>query len=127
MEANTDDTGTSLTVGIKGLEMNPCCGTHILSTGCVQMIKLLYTEKVHGGNTQSFFLMGQRVTDYAESKFQIFKQVTGLLSGLPETFVGNALVYSTSMKAAKQWMGDSAGSRGNGLAHQLVSRDTVHP
>ncbi|KAI7875851.1 ThrRS/AlaRS common domain-containing protein [Lichtheimia hyalospora FSU 10163] len=141
-QANKDDTdrpdsvpddyiggGTIRTVEIKGIDMNPCCGTHVLSTGHLQMIKLLHTEKARGGNTRLFFLVGQRVTDYAESMFQISKQLTGLLSGPPETFVENVTRLQqnnrTNMKAAKRWMGDLAGHVASDLGHQLESRDTV--
>lgn len=42
--------------------------------------------------------------------FQIAKQLTGLLSGRPETFVENVTRLQqnsrTNMKAAKRWMSD---------------------
>lgn len=60
--------GTIRTVEIKGVDMNPCCGTHVSSSGHLQMIKLLHTETARCG---------------------LF------LSGPPETFVEN--VYSKTI------------------------------
>lgn len=87
------------------------------------MNKLLHTEKARRG----LFLMGQRVIDYAESMFQIAKQLTGLLSGPPYTSVENVTRLQqnnhTNMKAVKWWMSDLACLVAAGLGQQLESRD----
>ncbi|KAI8973730.1 Threonyl/alanyl tRNA synthetase [Mycotypha africana] len=77
------------TIEIEGLDRNPCCGTHVSSLGQLQCLKLLHTEKVRGGNTRLFFLVGQRVLDTLDASYTITRQLTSLLSGPQEQFVEN--------------------------------------
>ncbi|KAJ3305061.1 Alanyl-tRNA editing protein Aarsd1 [Kappamyces sp. JEL0829] len=39
----------------------PCCGTHVSSTAQIQIVKLISTDKVRGGNARVWFACGNRV------------------------------------------------------------------
>lgn len=47
-------------VGIEGVDLNTCGGTHLASTAQIEALKLLGTEKLRGG-TRLFFVAGGRV------------------------------------------------------------------
>ncbi len=47
-------------VEISGLDRNTCSGTHVTSTGRVQIVKIAGTERIRGG-TRVFYLAGGRV------------------------------------------------------------------
>lgn len=81
--------GSIRTIEIKGLDRNPCCGTHVSFLGQLQVLKLLHTENVRGGNTRLFFLFGQRVLDTLEQSHTINRQLTNIMSCPPENFVEN--------------------------------------
>lgn len=66
-QANSDDTprpgdyvgsGTVRTMEIKGDDINPSCGIHVLSTSHL-------SDQVRSDNTRLFFLVGQGVTGHA--------------------------------------------------------------
>ncbi|KAF7726491.1 hypothetical protein EC973_008726 [Apophysomyces ossiformis] len=79
--------GVLRTIEIADLDKNPCCGTHVRHLGHLQCLKLLHTEKVRGGNTRLFFLVGQRVLQTAGELYSVARQLTSLLSG--DTLVEN--------------------------------------
>lgn len=123
--------GTVRTIEIKGLDRNPCCGTHVAHIGHLQACKLLllHTEKVRGGNTRLFFLFGQRVLDTFDASYRTSRQLTALLSGPQETFVENVQKLQASnrnhMKAAKRWMAEVAGYAARDILNQLETKDAV--
>ncbi|CEG78002.1 hypothetical protein RMATCC62417_12671 [Rhizopus microsporus] len=79
--------GVIRTIEIKGLDLNPCCGTHVSRLGQLQSMKLLHTENVRGGNVRIFFLFGQRVLDFLDASYVITRRLTNLLSGPQESFI----------------------------------------
>lgn len=81
--------GSIRTIEIQGIDLNPCCGTHVQFLGQVQAVKILHAENVRGGNTRVFFLVGKRVTDTFEQNLAINRQLNALLSCPPENFVEN--------------------------------------
>lgn len=64
----------------------PCCGTHVSSTGQIQMIKLLNAEKVRGGNSRVWFVAGRRLLDSMAKSMMIEKSLNNLLSASPSDF-----------------------------------------
>ncbi|KAI9322926.1 hypothetical protein BX666DRAFT_647881 [Dichotomocladium elegans] len=121
--------GTIRTIEIQGLDRNPCCGTHVSSTSHLQMVKLLHTENVRGGNVRLFFLFGQRVACALEASLQINRQLNGLLSVPPELFVDNVSKLQTNnrsnLKAAKRYATELAHYVAQDLMSRLEKADTA--
>ncbi|KAF9937942.1 Alanyl-tRNA editing protein Aarsd1 [Mortierella alpina] len=80
------------------LDYNPCCGTHVTSLKDLQCIKLLHQEKIRGGNSRLFFVVGQRALNLLQETHQVTRDLASVLSapGGPETFV------DTVVKGQKQ-------------------------
>ncbi|RLV94744.1 putative alanyl-tRNA editing protein alaX [Spathaspora sp. JA1] len=64
-------------VKIGDLDANPCCGTHLTSTGQIQTIALLHQVGVRGGHSRLFFTCGNRVSSYLRKEHDILKDVSG--------------------------------------------------
>lgn len=64
-------------VKIGDIDANPCCGTHLSSTGQIQAISLLHQQNVRGGNSRLFFLCGSRVYKYLNKQHGILKEIQG--------------------------------------------------
>jgi len=73
--------GPVRTVTIKGIESNTCCGTHVVHTGHLQLIKLLGAEKgPDKSSTRVWFVAGDRVADSLGQLHNMSKQLTSLLT-----------------------------------------------
>ncbi|OZJ02161.1 hypothetical protein BZG36_04634 [Bifiguratus adelaidae] len=88
------------TVTIDGVDANPCCGTHMRTTSDLQCIKLLHTEKVRGKNLRLFFVVGRRAQDLLTSLYDVSRELTGILSGPPETFVDSVTRIQKEQRAS---------------------------
>ncbi|EGW32532.1 alanyl-tRNA synthetase [Spathaspora passalidarum NRRL Y-27907] len=64
-------------VKIGELDANPCCGTHLTSTGQIQSIALLHQVSVRGGHSRLYFTCGNRVSNYLRKEHEILKDVSG--------------------------------------------------
>ncbi|QOR68692.1 alanyl-tRNA editing protein [Cytobacillus suaedae] len=62
-------------VEIKGVDTSACCGTHVMSTGQLGVIKLLKTEK-QKGNVRLHFKCGQRAFLDHQDSHVIIQQLT---------------------------------------------------
>ncbi|OMJ27103.1 Peptidyl-prolyl cis-trans isomerase FKBP3 [Smittium culicis] len=74
-------------INIKGIDRNPCCGTHVERLSDLQILKLGVAESGRSGNVKVPFWVGQRVNDYLGSSILIEKQLNILLSTGPELYV----------------------------------------
>lgn len=83
---------------IPDYDYNGCGGTHPTSTGQVQMIKIMETEKVKS-NTRVHFVCGDRVRQQLDMRKNVLTDVARQLS-VPEREAGAAL--TKIMQAAKQ-------------------------
>jgi misacylated tRNA(Ala) deacylase len=77
--------GPIRTVTIAGIESNTCCGTHVASTGHLQSIKLLRSEKSPAAknHTRVWFLAGSRVLQLAGNLHKTSCQLTRVLTSGP--------------------------------------------
>ncbi|KAH9107564.1 hypothetical protein LEN26_014255 [Aphanomyces euteiches] len=77
-------------VVIDGLDLNPCCGTHVQHTGqlqeCRHAVKFLHTE-IARGCTRVWFLAGKRVLTEFSNMFERERQATKLWSCPPEDHI----------------------------------------
>ncbi|KAI8148244.1 Threonyl/alanyl tRNA synthetase [Fennellomyces sp. T-0311] len=121
--------GTIRRVEIQNMDMNACCGTHVLHTGHLQSVKLLHTEKARGGNTRLFFLVGQRVTNSFDAALQVSRQLNNLLSCPQEEFAEKVSKLQQTnrqnQKSAKRFMSELAPFIAKDIADQLTKQSVV--
>lgn len=66
-------------IEIAGVDLNPCCGTHVSALGQLQAIKLLGTEKGKQGRVNLNFLVGGRVLKYLQNCLERENSLTEIL------------------------------------------------
>ncbi len=66
-------------VEIKNIDISTCCGTHVLSTGAIGLVKILGTEKVKAGTRVTFVCGLRALSDYAQ-KHRIIDSVARMFS-----------------------------------------------
>ncbi|GBL47806.1 hypothetical protein ACI3L0_002011 [Candidozyma auris] len=64
-------------VSIGKMDTNPCCGTHLQSTGQIQAVALLHQTNIRGGNSRLHFACGSRVARLLEKNYLMLKDVCG--------------------------------------------------
>jgi len=84
-------------VSIDGLDENPCCGTHVGSTGELQIIKLLRVEKFGDAN-RLYFVAGQRARLLFSELYKLSRSLTELTSTGPD----RVAAYVSSLIAEKK-------------------------
>lgn len=72
--------GVLRVIHIKGLDANPCCGTHLKSTGEIGALALLHSLPIRGTNSRLFFVAGDRVASYTAEMNTIVRKASALLS-----------------------------------------------
>lgn len=65
-------------VKIGDIDANPCCGTHLNSTGQIQAISLLHQMNIRGGNSRLHFICGARVSAQLLLYHRLLKDVLGM-------------------------------------------------
>lgn len=69
--------GVVRVISIGDMDTNPCCGTHLKSTGQVQAVALLHQTNIRGGNSRLHFTCGSRVGKLLEKNYLMLKDVSG--------------------------------------------------
>lgn len=100
-------------VKIGDIDANPCCGTHLTSTGQIQAIALLHQANIRGGNSRLHFACGSRVTKLTENYHNVLKDAGSTLSCQVEEVASKAVELTTNYKAAL--------SRENNLLKELAT------
>lgn len=72
--------GVLRVVHIRGLDANPCCGTHLKGTGEIGALALLHSLPIRGTNSRLFFVAGDRVAKHASEMNSIVRKANALLS-----------------------------------------------
>lgn len=67
-------------INIKGLDRNPCCGTHLKQTSHISAILLHHTQTIRGTNCRLFFTCGDRAINMAAASINALKNIGGALS-----------------------------------------------
>ncbi|NLY20929.1 MAG: hypothetical protein GXZ08_06575 [Tissierellia bacterium] len=75
-------------IDMNGIDVTPCGGTHLSTTGEVGLIKIIKTEK-HKGNLRFTFLCGLRAIKDYDLKNKSFNTITSLLSSSDEKLVAS--------------------------------------
>ena len=88
-------------VGVDGIDLNTCGGTHVRSTGEIQLFKVAQTEQMRGG-TRVFYMAGGRVVAAMEASLERDRAVSRVLSCAPDQFATSAAsILESSRLAAK--------------------------
>lgn len=115
-----NDKGVIRQIKIGELDCNPCCGTHLKSTGHVMALSLFNnTQTVRGTNCRLFFLAGNRVSQFARASNDTIKKVNSSLSSTTETIDDKINEINNQLKSArsesKYWMSEMAIQEGKTL------------
>ena len=73
-------------VEIQGVDIAPCGGTHLDSTGQLGILKIIRTEN-YKGNTRVYFKAGRRALEDFQTKSQTVHRLSSLLSSGEEELV----------------------------------------
>ncbi|OMJ21943.1 Alanyl-tRNA editing protein Aarsd1-B [Smittium culicis] len=113
-------------INIKGIDRNPCCGTHVERLSDLQILKLGVAESGRSGNVKVPFWVGQRVNDYLGSSILIEKQLNTLLSTGPELYVDavKRLLQNQreNLKTIKGLLIEIAAQEASSLANQIKAQ-----
>lgn len=72
-------------VTIEGIDVCACCAPHVRSTGCIGLIKIVNTEKVHGGTRLHLKCGFSALADYREKQEQLHRIIEATSSRQYET------------------------------------------
>lgn len=101
-------------VKIGELDANPCCGTHLTSTGQIQAVAFLHQVNIRGGNSRLHFICGSRVAKQLANYHKILKEALGnTLSCQIEEVTSKVAELSANYKKSQ--------SRESGLLKQLAN------
>jgi alanyl-tRNA synthetase len=67
-------------IEIEGIDVNPCCGTHVKNSSELQIVKFIDMEKIRGGCTRVQFLVGQRAIKHFQQLSSIDLKLRQILS-----------------------------------------------
>lgn len=119
--------GVLRVIKIGDLDQNPCCGTHLQSTGQILSIALLHQTSVRGTNSRLHFLAGDRVRKYAINAHKILKQSSSELSCQMEEINSKIsslnINYRKSNKSLLSWKEEVANYQSNEIIELLKKKD----
>lgn len=84
-------------VEIEGIDLIACCGTHVLSTGEIGLIKIIKTEK-YKGMTRIYFKCGKKALEDFESKHDIVTNLSRHYALVEDKIVERANSDSNEIK-----------------------------
>ncbi|KAJ1679063.1 hypothetical protein EV182_002802 [Spiromyces aspiralis] len=109
-------------VVIDGLDRNACCGTHVTNLAELQAIKLCHTDRIRGGNTRLFFLVGDRVLRRLHEAQERERRLTSLLSCGPDAHVAAVERTQLLLRDASKHVRSLQSEVAEGLATRLVQQ-----
>lgn len=101
-EIDETEKGVMRIVHIGKLDANPCCGTHLKSTGHIKAIVLLNQFAGKSGASRLNFLCGDRVITYTSGLHELTKKLMTTLSGSLEDLDTKAASIVEQGKKASQ-------------------------
>ena len=122
-------TGEVRLVEIAGVDLNTCGGTHLASTGQIEALKLLGTEKLRGG-TRLFFVAGGRVRRRLGAHEERNARLRALLGapdgGLAEAVEAKLAQLVEAQRALRAAEEEVADAKADGLAAAGVAVAEAH-
>lgn len=122
-------TGDVRLVGIEGVDLNTCGGTHLASTAEIEALKLLGTERLRGG-TRLLFVAGGRVRRRLAAHEERSARLRVLLgapdAGLAESVEAKLVLLAEAGKALRAAEEELAEAKAETLSAQGVSVVEAH-
>ena len=115
-------TGPVRLVGIEGIDLNTCGGTHVGNTAELESVKLLKTESVSRG-TRLFFLAGGRVRRALGEALETHQQVGAVLSASASGLVSAVTRLADESKARAKLVGALHRELATHIGAQLAASD----
>lgn len=114
------------TVNIKGIDENPCCGTHYPSLSSLGSLFISpYTTPIRGANARVYFCVGPRVISNLSSAHSLVRSAANEIgcnpADLPERVANLKLSYNDTSKKEKRLKDELAGF----VAESLWSQATT--
>ncbi len=107
-------------VTIEGVDVNTCGGTHLATTAELQLVRLLGTDRVHGGNTRLHFLSGGRAMARFHSALERERALTRSLASPPSEHLAAVAKLNEQARATARGLrrcrAELAAALGRGLA-----------
>jgi alanyl-tRNA synthetase len=107
-------------VEIEGLDYSACCGTHVLKTAEIGILKLIKTEK-HRGKTRLHFICGFRALNDYQEKHDILTNLTKNLSTSKEELIDRVKRIESEKKDFQRKLDDVMNENAEYLAESLFN------
>jgi misacylated tRNA(Ala) deacylase len=115
-------TGPVRLVDIEGIDTNTCGGTHVRNLAELQAVKLVGTEKAHGG-TRLLYLAGGRVLSGLGACLDRERALTRLLDRGPDEHVAGVERLQADLRAAERARRDRLRAMASLIARELAASD----
>ncbi|ODV83656.1 hypothetical protein CANARDRAFT_29873 [[Candida] arabinofermentans NRRL YB-2248] len=124
------DKGVLRVIHIGELDSNPCCGTHLSSTGQIQAIALLNQVSGKGSNSRLNFVVGDRIVKYTQFSHSILRELVNNLSCQTEAIVEKVNNISITAKKSQSrelsFVKELAIYKAKELIQELETKDVVY-
>lgn len=110
-------------VEIKGIDTSACCGTHVMSTGQLGVMKLLKTEK-QKGNVRLHFKCGKRALSDYQTSHEIVQQLSNRFSTNRNQLIEAIAKLENENKQLQKEMEQLKEKNDEYLAHELLSKQS---
>ncbi|CAH0517916.1 unnamed protein product [Peronospora belbahrii] len=111
-------------VAIDGLDINPCCGTHVQNLAQIRSLRVLSTEHARGA-TRVWFVAGDRVNREFSRMLKNEHTMTKLLSSAPEDHASRTEKLLQFQKSASKELKSLQKELAASIARDLAARTTV--
>ncbi|CAI5728630.1 unnamed protein product [Peronospora destructor] len=108
-------------VTIDGLDMNPCCGTHVQNLAQLQLLRVLSTEYARGA-TRVWFVAGDRVNREFSRMLRNEHIMTKLFSSAPEDHTSRTEKLLQFQKSATKQLKSLQKKLAASIARDLTAR-----
>ncbi|KAG7392470.1 Alanyl-tRNA editing protein Aarsd1 [Phytophthora boehmeriae] len=108
-------------VTIDGLDVNPCCGTHVQNTAQLQSLRILSTEFARGA-TRVWFVAGDRVNREFSRMLKNEHVMTKLLSTAPDEHAARVEKLQQFQKSATKELKSLQKELAASIARDLIAR-----
>ncbi|MBS4173091.1 alanine--tRNA ligase-related protein [Bacillus sp. FJAT-49736] len=109
-------------VEIEGIDYSACCGTHVLQTSEIGILKLVKTEKQRG-NTRLHFLCGFRAIHDYHVKHDILTEITKYLSTSKEDLIERIKKMENEKKEVGRKLDEALNENAIFLAESLLQKN----
>ncbi|KAL7751499.1 hypothetical protein RI367_002960 [Sorochytrium milnesiophthora] len=120
LAAAAGDAMTVRTVEIEGVDLNPCCGTHLRNTAQLQAMKFIRQAPVRGTNVRVHFVFGGRLLSAMQTTLDRERQLTPLLNCGPADYVDAVTRLLKDVRDSNQQIKTLNAEIAQGVADKLL-------